>query len=322
MRRHPLGQVGRIGGPPLDLVAGGRRREELGQRRDETVDVGTGRAVVGDAPAGTHVGADPAHQVAHPAVECIAVGIQDLPPERVEAQRGAVVDLVVVQRHGLPQRHAARAPTVQRVPAPDRDRHADRLAAPALLDLVDDRWFGRVRQRAHPGVGPEVPAHREERQRFARTVLRRPGDDERCPGLVHEHQVGLVDERHRARPPHHVAPRDDHVVPQQVVAELGVAAVRDVGRVGSGASRAFEAGGDHTDPETEEPQDRAHLLGVGSGEVVCRGHHVHALARQRVEVGGQGDRQRASRTDDGHRQHPCLHRRARHQLRVVDVTAQ
>ena len=53
------------------------------------------------------------------------------------------------------------------------------------------------------------------------------------------------------------------------------------------ASGSSIVGEDDADLEAEEAVDLAHPLGVALGEVVVDGDEVHALAGERVEVGGQ-----------------------------------
>ena len=78
-----------------------------------------------------------------------------------------------------------------------------------------------------------------------------------------------------------------HVVAQVVEAELVVGAVGDVGGVGHPALVRGHLRQDHADLEAEEAVHAAHPLAVALGQVVVDGDDVHAVAGQRVEVGGQ-----------------------------------
>ena len=78
-----------------------------------------------------------------------------------------------------------------------------------------------------------------------------------------------------------------HVVPEVVEAELVVGAVGDVGLVLLAPLVRLHLGQDHAHLEAEEVVNPAHPLGVALGQVVVDGDDVHALAGQRVQVGGQ-----------------------------------
>ena len=115
-------------------------------------------------------------------------------------------------------------------------------------------------------------------------------DDERGAGLVDEDRVDLVDDREVVAALDLVLGRARHVVAQVVEAELVVGPVGDVAGVVGALVRRGRAGAGHDEPDREaEPAvDAAHPLGVAAGEVVVDRHDVHAAARQRVEVHGQG----------------------------------
>ena len=114
-----------------------------------------------------------------------------------------------------------------------------------------------------------------------------PGDDQRGAGLVDQDRVDLVDDGEVVAALHHVLDRVRHVVAQVVEAELVVGAVGDVGGVGDPALVGRHLRQDHADVEAEEAVHAAHPLGVALGQVVVDRDDVHALAGERVEVGGQ-----------------------------------
>ncbi|CAM3719812.1 NAD-specific glutamate dehydrogenase [Tsukamurella strandjordii] len=123
-------------------------------------------------------------------------------------------------------------------------------------------------------------------------AVRGARDDQRGAGLVDEDRVDLVDDGVVVAALHQFLDAVRHVVAQVVEAELVVGAVGDVGGVGLAAAVRVLAGQDAVHLEAEEAVHAAHPVGVALGEVVVRGHQVHALAGQRVEVrghhGGQG----------------------------------
>src|SRR6185437_5422305 len=114
-----------------------------------------------------------------------------------------------------------------------------------------------------------------------------PADDQRRPGLVDQDRVHLIDDREVVTALHALLLPPGHVVPEVVEAELVVGAVGDVGRVMLASLVWFHFREDHADFKTKEPMNSAHPLGVALSEVVVHGDYVHALARQRVEVGGK-----------------------------------
>jgi hypothetical protein len=78
-----------------------------------------------------------------------------------------------------------------------------------------------------------------------------------------------------------------HVVAKVVEAELVVGPVGDVGGVGALALGVVQVMLDDADGHAEEAVDRAHPLRVAAGQVVVDRHDVHALAFERVQIGGQ-----------------------------------
>ena len=117
-----------------------------------------------------------------------------------------------------------------------------------------------------------------------RAVLGRARDDQGRARLVDQDGVDLVDDGEVVRALHHLAPVIDQVVAQIVEAELVVGAIGDVGGVGRLTLALAQAVDDHPDFKTEEAIDPAHGLGVASRQIVVDGDHVHALARQRVQI--------------------------------------
>ena len=125
------------------------------------------------------------------------------------------------------------------------------------------------------------------------------GDDQRGPRLVDEDVVDLVDDPEvvhadrlavvadAAAVLDLLVQRGGHVVAQVVEAELGVGAVRDVGRVGGALLLVGLHVLQHADGEPEALVDRAHPLRVAAGQVVVDGDDVDALAGERVEHDGQ-----------------------------------
>ena len=122
-------------------------------------------------------------------------------------------------------------------------------------------------------------------------VLGRPGDDQRRARLVDQDAVDLVHDAEVERPLDHRLAREFHVVAQVVEAELVVGAVGDVGGVGLLARGIVQSGHDAADGQPEELVDLAHPGGVAPGQIVVDRDHVHALARERVEIDREGRHQ-------------------------------
>ena len=143
------------------------------------------------------------------------------------------------------------------------------------------------------------------------------GDDERGAGLVDEDRVDLVDDREVVLALHHLRGAVGHVVAQVVEAELAVGPVGDVLAVLLAALVRFHAALDAAHAEPEVLVEHTHPMGVAAGEVVVDRHHVHALAGERVEVGGQG-RDKGLAFASGHlRDAALVHRDAADELDVV-----
>ena len=107
-------------------------------------------------------------------------------------------------------------------------------------------------------------------------------------GLIDEDGIDLIDDGVVVTALHEVGLLPCHVVTQVVEAELVVGAVGDVSVVLLAALRRLLLGDDAADVHAEETVDTAHQLALVAGEVVVDGDHVHALAFESVQIGGQG----------------------------------
>ena len=113
-------------------------------------------------------------------------------------------------------------------------------------------------------------------------------NDKRGARLVYQDGVDLVDDGENMSALNHSALLNDHVIAQIVKAELVVRSVCDVACV---HALLFFLGlivRDKTCCHAEKAVYTTHLLRAGIGEVFVDRNDVHALARQCVEVRGQG----------------------------------
>mmetsp|Transcript_2821 Transcript_2821/g.8426 ORF Transcript_2821/g.8426 Transcript_2821/m.8426 type:complete len:301 (+) Transcript_2821:2052-2954(+) len=120
-----------------------------------------------------------------------------------------------------------------------------------------------------------------------RRFLRRPGDDQRRARLINQDRVHLVDDAKvetAGRPQHELVWILREVIAQVIKPKLRVGHVGDVRRVRRLALLLTQTLLHKTDIQTKEPMDLPHPLTITPGQVVVHRHHVHPLARQRVEV--------------------------------------
>ena len=122
-------------------------------------------------------------------------------------------------------------------------------------------------------------------------LLALSGDDQGGAGLVDKDGVHLVHHGEVVAPLHQLAGVDGHVVPEVVKAELVVGAVGDVGGVCVLLGLSHDAVDHQTHGEAHEAVHLAHPLGVALGKIVVDGDDVDSLARQGVQIGGEGGHQ-------------------------------
>ena len=107
-----------------------------------------------------------------------------------------------------------------------------------------------------------------------------------------------------------------HVVAQVVEAELVVGAVGHVRVVLLAPFLRRHLGEDHAHLEAEEVVNPPHPFGVALGQVVVDRDHVHAVARERVEVGGQHRGERLALTGLHLGDVAAVQRGAAHELHI------
>ena len=120
------------------------------------------------------------------------------------------------------------------------------------------------------------------------------GNDQRRARFVDQDRVHFVDDREVMPALHAILQIVLHVVAQVIEAEFVVRAVGDVGGVGGAALRVVQIVHDHADRKPQHLVDRAHPLRVAAGQVIVHGDDVHALAGERIQIGGQRGDERFS----------------------------
>ena len=142
---------------------------------------------------------------------------------------------------------------------------------------------------------------------LARAALRAGRQDERRARLVHQHAVGLVDDRElqpaqqQARRRRRIAGEraqaqrdrvrlaaEHQAVAQVVEGDLLVAAVGHVAGIGGAPHRRLLPLLHAAHAQAEQLVHRRHLHRVALGEVVVHRHHVHRASRERRGRRGQG----------------------------------
>ena len=117
-------------------------------------------------------------------------------------------------------------------------------------------------------------------------------DDQGGPGLIDKDGVHLIHDGVVPAALDAISLIDHHVIPQVVKAEFVVGAVGNIGVVGGALFLGAHAADHQPYAQAHPAVQVAHPLAVAAGQVFVDGDDVHALAAQRVKVGGQGGHQR------------------------------
>ena len=118
-------------------------------------------------------------------------------------------------------------------------------------------------------------------------VCGRSGDNQGRARLVDEYGIDLVDDGEIQASLHPLLQREGQVVVHVVETELVVGAVGDVRCVGFALLVVVHGTEHHADAETKEIVQLAHPLTVALRQIVVDRDDMHALAGQRIEIGGQ-----------------------------------
>ena len=134
-------------------------------------------------------------------------------------------------------------------------------------------------------IGDEL-AHQSHDLQFGCLPMAGAGQHERHQCLVHQHRVGLVDDRDVGVGRHQIGDIDHQLIAQHIESDFIDRRVGDIALVGGAAFLAGRIGRDPPHGQTHGLDQRTHPLGVATGQVVVDGHHMDIAAGQRVTGGG------------------------------------
>ncbi len=167
-----------------------------------------------------------------------------------------------------------------------------------LHALVGDEHLIPLLLRFVVGVAAKAAHHVVNLDIEVGALLRAARDNQRCPGLVDQDGVHLVDNRVIQLPLHPLLRPQRHVVAQIVEPKLVVGAVSDVGAIAHLPLECLHIVLNQADRQPEKLIDAAHPLAVAAREVVVDGNHVHAASRKGVQVHRHGRHQGLALTGD------------------------
>ncbi len=123
-------------------------------------------------------------------------------------------------------------------------------------------------------------------------VFSLPGNDQRRARFIDQDGVNFVDDGEVQPALEAILGVCRHIVAQIIETEFVVGTVSDVGVIGDLFVRMFHAGQDDANRQPKEFVQPAHPFGVACRQVIVHRHHMHALARQGIQVSRQRRHQR------------------------------
>jgi len=145
----------------------------------------------------------------------------------------------------------------------------------------------------------------------------RARDDQRRARFVDQDRVDLVDDRVVQPALQTLRRLERHVRSQIVKSVFVVGAVGDVARIRLALGLHALSGHDDADVHAKRGVHRTHPGGVAPGQVIVDGDHMHALARQRIQVHRQCRHQRLALAGTHFRDLALVQHHATDQLHVV-----
>ena len=125
-------------------------------------------------------------------------------------------------------------------------------------------------------------------------ILGGAGNNQRRAGFINQNGVNLIDDGIVEIALHHFLAGKLHIVAQVVKPQLIVRTVDNVGIVGGTALVIVLAMDNVVDGQAEKAVNLPHPFGIAFGQIIVDGHDVHALAFNRIQIGGQRRNQRFS----------------------------
>ena len=125
-------------------------------------------------------------------------------------------------------------------------------------------------------------------------ILGGAGNNQRRAGFVNQNGIDLVDNGIVEIALHHFLAGKLHIVAQVVETQFVVRTVDNVGIVGGASLVVVLAVDNIVDGQAEEAVNLPHPFGVAFGQIIVDSHDVHALAFNRIQIGGQRRDQRFS----------------------------
>ena len=119
--------------------------------------------------------------------------------------------------------------------------------------------------------------------------FRRPGDDQRCSGLINENTVNLIHNGKIKFPLGQRFPVKLHVVPEIIKSELVVGTIGDVRVIGLFSFFVIHVMDDNANFHAKKTVYFTHPLGITLGKIIIYRYHMNAFSGQGIEISGQVD---------------------------------
>mmetsp|Transcript_23122 Transcript_23122/g.48779 ORF Transcript_23122/g.48779 Transcript_23122/m.48779 type:complete len:361 (-) Transcript_23122:311-1393(-) len=199
--------------------------------------------------------------------------------------------------------------------------HAQRLLAILVPAFVQDAIFVLEIDRV---VDVFLQILRQSLGRAVFVGRRRDllGDDEGSARLVDQHGVGLVDDAESVElagvpGQHRLLRTERQMIPQVVESQFRVGDVDHIGIVRRATLVLLHTGLDQTHLEPKVTMHLSHLLHIATGQIIIDGNHEGRLARQGIDVRGQGRNQGLSLSRSHLRQTSIVQNQSTHELDIV-----
>ncbi len=116
----------------------------------------------------------------------------------------------------------------------------------------------------------------------------RPGDNQRCSGLIDEDGVHLVYNSVCKGPLHHLLCLENHVVSEVVEAKFIISAIGHISIICLSPLVKVQSVDDYAHAKTQKSIDLSHPLGITVGKIIVDSNHMNTTASEGIEVDRQG----------------------------------